>query len=303
MTTPDAPGLVNWIRLGIVGVIWGAAFMGVSIALKDLPPLTVAAGRVTLGAIALYSLMWARGVKFPPLKNKVLWRYILVLSLVTTAIPFSLLSWGQQFVPSAFAGMSMASVPLFVLVLAHFFVPGEQMFLRKVIGFIFGFVGTILLVGGGLEASSNNTETLARIACVSAALCYSVGAIVTKLCPPVNELALSAASLFLAAVMLLVAAFWVDGVPNHIPTRAAWALLYLGLLPTAAAFLLKVAINRSAGPTFMTLVNYQVPLWSILFGSILLGERLPPMLFIAFSLVLLGLAISQWGTLKRLIKQ
>lgn len=298
MQTPTAQ---NWIRLLLVSAIWGGAFIGVSVALRDLPPLLVAASRVSVATAALYALMKWRGVTFPSLRKTRLWAFIAAIALLSTAIPFSLLSWGQQHVPSAFAGMTMATVPLFVLPLAHAFVPSDSLSWRKGMGFIIGFVGAVVLVAGdGIAAAESHTEILARMACISAAICYALGSITTRRCPDVDELALATASLIIAMVLLILATLIVDGVPNIPPTRAVGAILYLGLLPTAVAYVLKVSIIRSAGPSFMSLVNYMVPIWAVLAGWLILSEQLPPQLFAALALILVGLAISQWPTLKRI---
>ncbi|MGV6840458.1 MAG: DMT family transporter [Planktomarina sp.] len=297
------PGLINWIRLVTVALIWGGAFLGVSVALRDFGPLQLAASRVGIGALALWLLMRLRGVTFPPLRDGI-WRWIVVIAILSTALPFAMLSWGQQYVPSGFAGMSMAVVPLFILPLAHIFVPGENMHLRKVAGFVIGFIGTAILIGtGGLTAADGWTMQLAQIACVAAAFCYATNSIITKRCPPVNELALSAAALIIAFAILAPAALIFEGLPGPISPTGWSAIIYLGLLPTAAAYLLKVAIVRSAGPSFMSLVNYQVPVWSVLLGALVLGERLPSTLFIALLLILLGLAISQWKALRGLVRR
>ena len=178
--------------------------MVVRIALRDFEPLTLAAGRITIGAIALFCLMHWRGIALPSFKDIAVWRFVLLVGLLSSAIPFALLSWGQQHVPSAFAGMTMAALPIFVLPLAHFFVPGERIFLRKLIGFGVGFLGAMLLIGtSGLGVAEGPVETLARFACVGAAFCYACGSIATRQCPPINELALSTGSLILAAVFLL----------------------------------------------------------------------------------------------------
>lgn len=301
MQATQTPGLKNWIRILTIALIWGAAFMGVKIALDGFGPLQLAATRVGIGAVILWLLMLARGVRFPPLSDRRLWATITLIAILSTALPFALLSWGQQHVPSAFAGMSMAAVPLFILPLAHIFVPGEQMHLRKVLGFGVGFVGTMVLIGtGGLQAAETWTVQVAQLACIGGALCYACNSILTKRCPPVNELALSTAALGLAFLLLAPAALLVEGMPRAIPTHAWWAMAYLAVLPTAAAYLLKVAVVRSAGPSFMSLVNYQVPVWSVVLGALFLGERLPGTLFAALALILLGLAVSQWGTLRGL---
>ena len=298
-----SPGLLNWFRISFIAIIWGGAFMFVRIALRDFPPLTLAAGRILIGAISLYAIMRLRGVSLPSFRDTQLWRFILLIALLSSSMPFALLSWGQQHVPSAFAGMTMAALPIFVLPLAHFFVPGEQIYVRKVIGFSVGFLGAVLLIGtSNLGVTEGGIETLARVACVTAAFCYACGSIATRQCPPVNELALSTGSLMVAALILTPIAVIFDGLPKQPSFTGAMAILYLGLIPTALAFIIKVAVTRSAGPSFMTLTNYQVPVWSVLFGSLFLGEILPVTLFIALGLILLGLAITQKTILQSIFK-
>lgn len=298
-----SPGLLNWFRISFIAIIWGGAFMFVRIALRDFPPLTLAAGRILIGAISLYAIMRLRGVSLPSFRDTRLWRFILLIALLSSSMPFALLSWGQQHVPSAFAGMTMAALPIFVLPLAHFFVPGEQIYVRKVIGFSVGFLGAVLLIGtSNLGVTEGGIETLARVACVTAAFCYACGSIATRQCPPVNELALSTGSLMVAALILTPIAVIFDGLPKQPSFTGAMAILYLGLIPTALAFIIKVAVTRSAGPSFMTLTNYQVPVWSVVFGSLFLGEILPVTLFIALGLILLGLAITQKTILQSIFK-
>ena len=299
----ERPGLINWIRIVIVAVIWGGAFMTVTIALRHMPPMSVAAGRIAIGAGAVYLLMRARGHRLPPLGARVLWAHIIAIAILSAALPFSLLSWGQSYVASGFAGMTMAAVPLFVLPLAHAFVPGDQMNTRKTFGFVIGFIGTVILIGtDGLTGGTSGIETLARIACIAAALCYALNSIMTKRCPEVNELSLSAAALLVATLIMVPLALLSDGLPQAMALEGWIALAYLGLVPTAAAYLLKVAIVRSAGPTFMGLVNYQVPIFSVLLGALVLNESLPSQLWLALALVLLGVAISQWPSLRRILR-
>ena len=294
-----SPLLINWLRIAFIALIWGGAFMVVRVALRDFAPLSLAAGRITIGALSLYMLMHWRGVALPSLTDARLWRFVILVGLLSSAIPFALLSWGQQHVPSAFAGMTMAALPIFVLPLAHFLVPGERVYIRKIIGFSVGFLGAILLIGtSGLGLAEGSLEATARFACVAAAFCYACGSIATRQCPPVNELALSTASLIVAALILVPIALVVDGWPPMPSTTGLFAILYLGLIPTALAFIIKVAVIRSAGPSFMTLTNYQVPVWAVLFGSLFLGETLPAILFVALALILLGVAIIQEGVLR-----
>ena len=214
------------------------------------------------------------------------------MGVFSNALPFALLSWGQERVSSGFAGITMAVVPLLVLPLAHVFVPGEQMTLRKAVGFVVGFAGVALLVGPGGEAGSGAVG-LARIACVAASCSYAVGAIITRLAPPGPTLSFGAAGLLIAAAISVPLALVFEGWPASPPLPALLGVLYLGIFPTALATIALVYVVQSAGPSFMSLVNYQVPVWAVILGLVVLDEDLPPQFLGALALILAGLAVSQ----------
>lgn len=296
----DNPTHRDWGGVMALGLIWGATFMVVSIALEGYGPVTVAAARTTLGAVALLAVMVITGRGIPRW-DRTLWNYIVWIGLLSTALPFVLLSWGQQFVPSAFAGLSMAAIPLMVLPLAHFF-SDEPLNTRKFIGVSLGFCGALVLIGPGLTQLGQGAEPLAQLACIGAALCYSVASIFTRRCPPVDPVTLAALTLVVGSLVLLPVMLATEGVPGWSGSRSGLAIIALGLVPTALATLLRVSIIRSAGSVFMTLVNYQVPVWSMVFGAWVLSEALPLRFFIALALILTGLAISQWASLTRMLK-
>lgn len=294
----------HWIMLALLAMVWGASFMFMSVALRGVGPLVLAATRITLGAMLLLAVMAAMGRSLPRWRDKngpVIWTFALAMALFSNAIPFFLLGWGQQVVASGFAGVCMAVVPLLVLPLAHVFVPGERLTLRRLSGFVLGTMGVAVLIGpAAFAATGADLELLARLACIAAACCYAVGSICTRLCPEVDRLALSAAVLLLASVILVPVALSVEGWPREIDKTSIMALIYLGILPTGAAQVVLVTLNREAGPVFFSLVNYQVPIWSVIFGSVFLLEPLPPSLILGMALILGGVALSQLGRLKRL---
>ena len=294
----------NWLRLCALGMIWGASFMAVSVALQGVGPLAVVAVRLCLGALFLLVLCRATGRGLPRRRGpgaRRLWAFIVAMGLFSNALPFFLLSWGQQVVASGFAGVCMAAVPLLVLPLAHFLVPGERMHMRRAVGFVMGTLGVAVLIGPeALRSTGAEFEMLARLACVAAAGCYAVGSIFTRLAPEVDRLSLAAAVLTVAAVVFTPYALISEGLPDMPQGRVLWALIYLGLLPTGVAQILLVQVIRDAGPVFLSLVNYQVPVWSIIFGAVVLFEALPPSLYLGLALILGGVALSQLGALRRL---
>ncbi|WP_170475724.1 DMT family transporter [Ruegeria arenilitoris] len=289
----------NWGGVIALGLIWGGTFVVVAMALEGYGPLTVATSRTTLGAVTLLIMMWITKRKIPT-GGRNLWRSIIVIGILSTALPFVLLSWGQQFVSSAFAGLSMAAIPLMVLPLAHFF-SDEPLNLRRFVGVLVGFSGALVLIGPGLVQLGMGTEPLAQLACIGAALCFACASIFTRRCPPIDPVVLSALSLVVGSIALLPLMLLVEGLPSWHGSIPSIAIILLGLVPTAFATLLRVSIIRSAGSVFMTLVNYQVPIWSMVFGSWILSEALPLRFYIALAMILIGLAISQWFSLRKLL--
>lgn len=305
MTEPSAavtgasPALANWIRLISLGLIWGSSFIAVEIAIETLPPLTVAAGRITLAAILLVPLAIFLGDGLPGLRTRVdrrLWLFATFVAASGNALPFAMLSWGQNYVTAGLAAIFMSSLPLIVLPLSHFLIPGEGMTRRRITGFTIGFCAVVILIGPAvlLDIGGGAIEVLAQLACLGAVTCYALASIGTKLAPKIHALSFSAAAMSLAALMIAPAALLFER-PFEAQASAAsiLAVVYLGVLPTALAMVLLVKVLENAGPPFLSLVNYQVPVWAMVFGAVLLGETIEPRFGLALALILLGVAISQ----------
>jgi drug/metabolite transporter (DMT)-like permease len=300
--TPQAPGAANWLLVTGLGVIWGAAFMGIATALDGFGPWWVTAGRVSLGALVLLALGAATGQPVWRLGDPRAWGFAVTVGTVAVAAPFALLSWGLQHVPSAFAGVAMGAVPLMVLPLVALFSPEEGIGPRRVAGMVLGFVGLALLVGpGALDRTGAELETLGRLACLGAAGCYAVGSVVTRRSPRVPQVAFAGATLCVASLVLLPVALWQEGVPQLRDGAGAWpvlALAYVAVFPTALAAWIRVRVITTAGSLFMSVTSYMVPVWSVIFGITLMAEALPPQLFAALGLILAGILLSQWRAIR-----
>jgi drug/metabolite transporter (DMT)-like permease len=295
---PASPSPLAWALLVLLGMIWGSSFLAVEFALEGFGPASIAAIRITLAAAILTAIAFARGNDLPhtgTATGRRIWLHCFGMGLFSNALPFSLLSWGQTHVTSGYAGITMAAVPLMVLPLAHFLVPGEQMTPRKSIGFAAGFAGVVLLIGPGdiLSGGSGGMVALARMACLAASASYAIGMVITRLAPRGPYLSFAAAGLLTGSALILPVALLADGWPLHPPPAALAGVIYLGIFPTAIATIILVYVVQSAGPSFQSLVNYQVPVWAVLLGIVVLGETLPAQFVAALALILAGLAISQ----------
>jgi drug/metabolite transporter (DMT)-like permease len=290
----------SWLMIFALGLTWGATFMVIEIALRGITPFWLAAARIGFAA-ALMTVVWlARGGRLFLDKARD-WPAMVVIGALSSAVPFMLLSWGQQYTTSGFAGVSMAAVALMVLPLAHFLVPGERMTLRRTAGFVIGFAGVVVLIGGQAFSSTGAVlEPYGRLACLGTAGCYALSSVWMRRLPAVDPIGLATVLLIIGAAMVIPAALIVEGPPPAVDGQTLAVLALLGLVPTAAANILRVVVIRSAGPTFMSLTNYVVPVCSVVLGALVLSEPLPPSLLWALALILAGVFLSQWGALRRL---
>ena len=285
---------VDWGLLLALGLIWGLAFPVTSIATEDFPPLTLACLRLVIGALALGAFLLARGERLPPLAETRFWAFALGAAVFTNALPFSLLGFAQRHVEAGFAGVMVSTVPLFVLPLAHLFIAGERMTWRKTFGFLLGFVGIVVLIGPEVlwQIGGGIILVLAQFACLGTAFCYASGSIISKRAPERGLMRFGVASLVLAAGLMVPLTLAVEGVPAMPSAAGALAITYLGLVPTGLATIMLLTVIASAGPSFLSLVNYMVPLWAILISVLFLGEAASPRLGLALVIIMAGLAIS-----------
>lgn len=303
----DTPRITpaSWAILLTLGLVWGSTFLLVAIALRGVPPGWVSAARVAFAGAVMLVVWGMNGFrlfeeKMPPR----IWILLVFVCLLSATFPFLLLPWGQQYVSSAFAGITMASMIFVVLPMAHFMVPGERMNLRSTVGFVIGFLGVVVLIGGESMASTGGRmELFGGLAVFGVATCYGVGSIYMRRLPPCDPLGLSAMVMIVGAITTVPIAWAIDG-PPPMPDRETFlALAVLGLIPTAAANFLRTVLIRSAGPSFLGLVNYIVPVISTAMGAAVLGEALPPTLLLALVVILGGMAISQWESLVRVAQR
>ncbi len=289
--------LRDWASLLTLVVVWGTAFAFIHLAVQTIPPLSVAAGRIVSAAAVLYVAVRAAGLRLPPPGR--IWLHFLVLGIVGNVLPFYLISWGQERIASGVAGILMAMNPLVTLVLAHFLVLGEHLSRNRVGGFALGFAGVVVLMGPEalLGIGGEGSDLVRQAAVLGGSLCYATNAILTWRLPETHPLVAAAAVLLVASVVVVPGALMLDSPLVLAPsTQSLAALAWLGLVPTAVATVVYFRIVASAGPTFLSLVNYPVPVVAVLTGAVLFGEQPQWTALVALALILGGIALSQWGS-------
>lgn len=302
--TPDNPGSMNWLSIMLLGVIWGGAFLSTKMALDGFGPWWVATGRVGIAALAVTVLATASGQGIHRIQGRRAWAFVVAFALISVVGALSMLAWGQQHVSSAFAGIAMGAIPLIILPLAYVFSPDEGIGPRRIAGFCVGFIGLIMLIGPNAFVSSGaDLETLGRLACIGCGFLYAVGSVVTRRSPAMPPLAFAAATLCVGTIVLVPIAYVLEGPPASLMNTAGYALIYAALIPTAIGAILRVQIIKSAGSVFMSLTSYMVPVWSVIFGMLILKEQITGTMLIGMVLILSGIGLSQSRALLAMFKR
>jgi drug/metabolite transporter (DMT)-like permease len=270
-----------------LALIWGASFMFIKVAVRELTPATLILGRLGLAALTLAIVVpFAIGARTTLAELRANWRWLSVVALVNTAIPFWLLSWGETRIDSGLASIMQAAVPIFNAVIAFGFFREVRVTGIRLAGVAVGFVGVALLV-----SAQPHGKVLGALAVVGMALCYGVGGLLAgRHLPSVSPLVVALGTTAVAATVALPAG--VLQAPHHDPGwKVILSVVALGIPGTAIAYLLFFGMVSGVGAAFASLVTYLVPPIALAYGAVFLGERFGAAAFGGLALILGGVAL------------
>lgn len=284
----------DWIALVALVVTWGSSFAMTKIAVASIDPAWVMALRLSVGGIFLSIIVILTQRQWP--REKRLWRWFAGLGLIGHAVPFFLISWGTQFISSGLSGVLMGSIPLFVILLAHFFLPDEKLTRMKAVGFVVGFIGLMIVLGPEklLRFEGQGMALVGEAAILFACICYSVHSLLARRIPFQGPVEQAAAVCLCGGVMgLIFAGLYAPHGLSQATPLAYLCVIGLGIVPTAIATLLVYAIVRSAGASFVAYSNYLVPVYALGLGAIILDETLTVNVGVGLVLILAGITASR----------
>lgn len=281
----------DWAILCILALIWGGAFVFISVAVHHVHPLTYVWLRLTIAAGAMWLYLKVRGEKLGLPRSA--WGSIVLLALLNNALPFSLFGWGQTHIASGLAAILNATTPIWGVIVAHLLTSDERLSPRKAAGVLLGFGGVAVMIGPSLLGQIGG-DSLAQLACITASLSYALAAVWARRFKGMglSPLAVTTGQLTAGAAMMLPLVLLVDAPwQQAFPPLIAWgAIAALAVLCTAIGYVLYFRLIDSAGATNALLVTLLVPPVAILLGALLLGESLAPQDFAGLGLIALGLA-------------
>lgn len=266
--------------------------MVIKIAVETIPPMTLTAVRLIIAALFLWVILAIKGEALP--KSAKAWYMCFLVGFFGNALPFTLISWGEEVVESGLTAVLLAMMPLSTVLLAHFFTEGDRLTRQRMLGIAFGFSGIVILVGptvfGGLGG-----DALHQIAIASAGLSYGLTTVLARNMPAASVLSRSVAIMITASLTMLPLALWFDRPWTLEPSNMAILFaVHLGLFPTAVASLVYLNLITARGAGFMAYINYLVPILGVIWGTIILGEYLTTEILVALGCILTGLFVANY---------
>ena len=283
--------VVLYAIAAILILTWGLAYPMVSVAVRDVSPIWLVASRTGVAAILLVAYAKLRGRSFPPLKDK-RWLWFGLMSMTGIVMPFFLFAKAQITVDSGICAIIGSAMPIFTIILAHFFT-NEALSWRKFIGFMIGFAGIIVLFlpdNMGLELVS---DWKAQLLAVMAALLYAITTILAKRAPDTPPSIAAAMMVLCGAIVSSIMAVS-SGVPSELPPAIAMTMLIgLGVGSTGYANILYLYVVRKTGPSTLARINYFPAIVSVAAGVWFLQEDFTWKIVIAFAVIVIGMIISR----------
>jgi drug/metabolite transporter (DMT)-like permease len=285
--------LKHWIVFVLLGLIWSSSFLWIKIAIQEIGPMALVSFRMLFGAVAAFTLASLTKVTWP--RDWKTWRTFAILGPTSLAIPIFLISWGELTIDSAVASILNATVPLFTLVIAHFWLHDDRMTVPKVIGLAIGFAGVVVLLSEDLTGSAH-ASVLGQAAVILAAVFYAGSAVFARRTTQhVAGLARGSAPTITAAIFIWLIAPLLER-PFKIPALPiTWiAVLWLGVFGTGLAIIMFYYLLHEIGPTRASLVTYIFPLGGVLLGVIVLDEHLSWQLLTGSALIISSIVVVNW---------
>ena len=280
---------LNWALLLTLVLMWGTSFMVTALALEGFTPTAVTHIRLGVGAAVLLGICYIKGYRLPLTLRA--WGVFFILGMMGNAIPFMLISWGQQEVASGTAGTLMAIMPMMTILIAHYLLPDEPLNRFKIAGVIVGFSGVALLLRADIALSASLWHELAILI---AACCYALNAVLARKLSSFHPL-VGSAGMLTAAFIMTTPLFLSESLAYSqiLQQTGIIAALWLGFIPTAIASLIFFVVVERAGPGFLANINFMIPVVAFFTGAVVLNEPISLNSFAALVIILAGIVLTR----------
>jgi len=280
------PKLIDYTLLVILALIWASAFFNIKIATESFGPITIAFLRVFFGSIPVLLLCFYKKIKIEAFSKD--WYWFAIIGFVNLVLPFFLIAYGVKSVQSNLAAILMSTTPLSSTILGHFYTKNEKFNLVKTFGILIGFSGIIYLFSDNLLINDSNFISALLILLVST--CYVVGGVLTlKISKKKNE-NVTGSILIWAVLILIPFVSFIEKPWNLSPSiESSISVVYLGMISTGVAWLLRFKILKDNGLIFQSQVSYLIPIFGTILSYIFLKEIITPKVLLSLLAVVVGI--------------
>ena len=280
------PKLLDYLLLILLALIWASAFFNIKIATYSFGPITIAFLRVFFGAIPVLLLCYYKKIKIEAFSKD--WYWFAMIGFINLVAPFFLIAYGVQSVQSNLAAILMSTTPLSSTVLGHFYTKNEKFNFIKTIGILIGFSGVLYLFSDNILINENNF--FSAILILLGSTCYVIGGVLTlKISKKKNENVTG--SILVWAVLILIPIVSIVEQPWNVSPRldSTISVIYLGLVSTGIAWLLRFRILVNNGLIFQSQVSYLIPIFGTILSYIFLKELITFKVLISLIAVSVGI--------------
>ena len=280
------PKLLDYLLLILLALIWASAFFNIKIATYSFGPVTIAFLRVFFGAIPVLLLCYFKNIKIEAFSKD--WHWFAIIGFINLVAPFFLIAYGVKSVQSNLAAILMSTTPLSSTVLGHFYTKNEKFNFIKTFGILIGFSGILYLFSDNLLIDENNF--LSALLILLGSTCYVIGGVLTlKISKKRNE-NVTGSILIWAVIILIPLVFFIEKPWNVVPRLdSTISVIYLGLVSTGIAWLLRFRILVNNGLIFQSQVSYLIPIFGTILSYIFLKELITTKVLISLIAVVIGI--------------
>ena len=280
------PKLLDYLLLVVLALIWASAFFNIKIATYSFGPVTIAFLRVFFGAIPVLLLCYYKNIKIEAFSKD--WHWFAMIGFINLVAPFFLIAYGVKSVQSNLAAILMSTTPLSSTVLGHFYTKNEKFNFIKTFGILIGFSGILYLFSDNLLIDDNNF--LSALLILLGSTCYVVGGVLTlKISKKKNE-NVTGSILIWAVIILIPLVSFIEQPWNVVPRLdSTISVIYLGLVSTGIAWLLRFRILVNNGLIFQSQVSYLIPIFGTILSYIFLKELITTKVLISLIAVCVGI--------------
>jgi len=283
--------LKEWGAFILLGLIWGSSFLWIKIGVESITPIMLVTLRVSFGLLALLVVMFMRRQAFPHDRNTLL-KYVF-MGVFNLVVPFLLITWGETKIDSSLASILNAATPLFVIIIAHFWLHDEKITGARLGGLLMGFAGVVVLVLQNLKSEGLQGDIWGELAVLLATVSYAVALIFSRRYLRGTKPVVQSTMILVVATALMWIIMPVADRPVVFPaTPLTWiAVIWLGVLGLCVAYLLFFYLNNVWGPTRASLVTYVFPVVGVVLGIVFLSEPLTWNMIVGSLLVVGGIVV------------